>query len=100
MQSPLGYFAERRMMLDRLQERLCGALARRTLTARERFSRLSAALDAMSPLKVLARGYAISMTDSGRIVRKTEDVALGDKLTMQVQDGKIRCTVDEIERRK
>lgn len=100
MQSPLGYFAERRMMLDRLQERLCSALARRTLTARERFSRLSAALDAMSPLKVLARGYAISMTDSGRIVRKTEDVALGDKLTMQVQDGKIRCTVDEIERRK
>lgn len=99
MQSPLGYFSERRIALDRLAERMLSSMEKRIMTSKERFSRLTAALDAMSPLKVLARGYAINTTEDGRIVKKTDDVKIGEKISVQVQDGNINCTVCDIERR-
>lgn len=99
MQSPLGYFSERRIALDRLAERMLSSMEKRIMTSKERFSRLTAALDAMSPLKVLARGYAINTTKDGRIVKKTDDVKIGEKISVQVQDGNINCTVCDIERR-
>ena len=99
MQSPLGYFSERRIALDRLSERMLSSMEKRIMTSKERFSRLTAALDAMSPLKVLARGYAINTTEDGRIVKKTDDVKIGEKISVQVQDGNINCTVCDIERR-
>ena len=100
MQSPLGYFAERRIALDRLSERLNAAAQRRTMAARETFSRLSAKLDALSPLKVLARGYTITTAQSGRVIKRVSDVAPGELVTMQVQDGSIHCTVNRTERRE
>ena len=100
MQSPLGYFAERRIALDRLSERLNAAAQRRTMAARETFSRLSAKLDALSPLKVLARGYMITTAQSGRVIKRVSDVAPGELVTMQVQDGSIHCTVNRTERRE
>lgn len=100
MQSPLGYFAERRIALDRLSERLNAAAQRRTMSARETFSRLSAKLDALSPLKVLARGYTITTAQSGRVIKRVSDVAPGELVTMQVQDGSIHCTVNRTERRE
>lgn len=100
MQSPLGYFAERRIALDRLSERLNAAAQRRTMAARETFSRLSAKLDALSPLKVLARGYTITTAQSGRVIKRVSDVAPDELVIMQVQDGSIHCTVNRTERRE
>ena len=51
-------------------------------------------LNDLSPLAVLARGYAIAHDGEGRIVKSTAQVETGDRLNISVSDGSIRCTVD------
>ena len=55
---------------------------------------LASKLDAMSPLKVLARGFSIAETESGNVVKSVSDVKSGDKIAVKVADGRIDCTVD------
>jgi len=100
MQSPMGYFAERRMTLDRLSDKLESLMIQKNGRARETFSRLAAKLDAMSPLKVLGRGYGFATDNEGKIVKTVDAVSAGDKISMRVQDGKINCSVIDTERSK
>ena len=51
----------------------------------------------MSPLKVLGRGYAIASSERGELIKSIGDVNKGDKLSLSVSDGLIKCTVDESE---
>jgi len=94
MRAPENYFREKRLTLDYLSEKLAGSTGRSVMKAREHFARLVASLDAMSPLKVISRGYSIVSTDKGKVVKSVEDVAEGDKLSVRVEDGNINCTVD------
>ena len=96
MRSPENYFQERRLTLDFISEKLCSASNRIILKEREKFTRLVAALDAMSPLKVLSRGYSIASGENGKIIKKTTDVIVGEKIKLRVEDGSIDCTVDAV----
>jgi exodeoxyribonuclease VII large subunit len=58
--------------------------------------RLVAGLDAMSPLKVLARGYAIATTADGRAVRDAADVEPGDALEIRVAQGRVLAEVTRV----
>jgi exodeoxyribonuclease VII large subunit len=64
------------------------------MRSRERFAGLVASLDAMSPLKVISRGYSIVSDSCGKIIKKTGDVGSGEKISVRVEDGNINCTVD------
>lgn len=94
MKSPENYFQERKVTVDFLTEKLCGCMDRTIMRSREKFARLVASLDAMSPLKVISRGYSIVSDSEGKIIKKTEDVKSGEKLSIRVEDGNINCTVD------
>lgn len=59
-------------------------------------SHYSAKIEAMSPLKVLARGYGIVEDDNNLPIKSCKNLEAGDKLRIRVNDGEIRCTVDEI----
>ena len=97
LQDPGVYLDERRIALDHLTERL-GASAQGLITRRRgALSARAAALDAMSPLKVLARGYAIASLENGRLVRSRMEVAPGDRLLLRLSDGIVPCTVLEQE---
>ena len=61
---------------------------------------LSARLDAMSPLKVLSRGYAIVSDENGKVIKRTEDAKPGDVLTARVEDGAITVQVQKTEKRE
>jgi len=61
-----------------------------------RLGELAAALDAMSPLKVLARGYAIATTSAGRAVRRAEDVGVGDPIDVRVAHGRLAACVTAV----
>ncbi len=61
----------------------------RTSEKKESLSRVSAKLDALSPLSVLSRGYAIARKENGEAVRKTADVRSGEELSVRVSDGEI-----------
>lgn len=59
----------------------------------------AAKLDALSPLKTLSRGYSITYaTDGHSVVDSVQHVNDGDHIQVQVQDGRLACTVDAIER--
>lgn len=93
LQNPMAYVDECRMRLEYQRQRLARGLSATTNRERERFVRLSAGLDALSPLKVLSRGYAIARREDGTVVSAVGDVTTGDSLSLRVTDGEISCQV-------
>ena len=93
LQDPMNYVDDRRRELDRQRERLAAGLTAALGGTRQRFGGLAAKLDALSPLKVLGRGYAIPRKADGAVVRSVRDVSPGDGLTLRVADGEVSCQV-------
>lgn len=87
-----------RLALDARKERLPAAVKARLAAQRGRLGRLSAGLDALSPLKVLGRGYAIARSGAD-VVSSVGQVRPGDRLEVLVSDGALRCEVKEKEER-
>ena len=95
MTDHLAYVQDKRMELLHVQQRLgdlSGALVSRK---RQRFAALAASLDAMSPLKVLGRGYAMARNEAGQILKSYRDVTAGDRVSVTLGEGGFTCTVDE-----
>jgi exodeoxyribonuclease VII large subunit len=65
--------------------------------ARKRLGLAAAALDALSPLAVLERGYAIAQDKNGRLVREASSVSIGDALQVRLAKGKLDCLVNSVE---
>lgn len=65
--------------------------------ARERLGRAAVSLDALSPLAVLQRGYAIAQDASGKPVRDAASVGVGDQLSVRVAKGKLNTRVETVE---
>ena len=100
LSAPTAQFDNRRMELDRMRDRLLAAEERRLSQSRERFVRLTSALDAMSPLRVLTRGYAIAAEPDGRSVRSVEELRVGQTLRVCFCDGSADCRVEDLQRSK
>lgn len=96
LQSPTGYLDERRLLLDSLSNRLVSAQERSLAQRKQRFVHLAAALDAMSPLKVLTRGYSMARTADGKLLRSVSQTKSGDAIEILLQDGTVRGTVQSI----
>ncbi len=90
-----AYVADRRMALDHSAERLRKSFQALLAAKRAQLAQNAAALDAMSPLKVLGRGYAIAETEMGKILRSSKEAKSGDKLLLRLADGRVNCTVTE-----
>lgn len=97
LRNPMAYVDTKRSELDHVQDRLVAAAEKLCSANRHKFVALASALDAMSPLKVLSRGYAIASDAEGKLVKSVGDVAYGDMLSLSVSDGTIKCTVEESE---
>ena len=93
MTEPASYFKDKRLLLDYQSGRLVRAMERLTRGRRERLSSLAAALDAMSPLKVLGRGYAIARRADGKVISSVRDTAPGEEFRLRVSDGELDCLV-------
>ena len=94
MTEPAAYFQNKRLLLDYHSRRLSHGAERCLSGQRERLGRLASALDAMSPLKVLGRGYAIPRREDGRVLTSAGDAAAGDRLLLRLSDGTLRCRVE------
>ena len=94
LQNPRSYIDDKRMLLDHSQDRLCSAMQRELHRDRERYARLAAALDAMSPLKVLGRGYSIARRSDGALIKQASDVSPGDRITVRLKQDDIKCVVE------
>ena len=95
MRDQMAYVQDQRMELVHLQKRL-GDLASALLARkRQRFAALAASLDAMSPLKVLGRGYAMARGADGTILKSWRDVTPGDAVQVTLGEGGFTATVVE-----
>ena len=92
---PLTFVEEKRMLLDRQQEKLAGALQKSVAVHRTRFAALCAALDSLSPLKVLARGYGLAQREDGSVITAAAQVSCGDHIDLTLSGGTLGCTVTE-----
>ena len=90
---PTAFLADRRLYLDHVVHRL--AAAERDCVAGEnrRFAAAAAALDALSPLKVLARGYAVAQNGEGTVLKSAADVAAGEHIRVRLAQGSLQCDV-------
>ena len=90
-----AYVQDKRMELAHLHQRLGDLSAARLAGKRQRFAALAASLDAMSPLKVLGRGYAMAQSETGDILKSARDVRCGDRIRVQLGEGSLGCMVEE-----
>ena len=89
-----AYIQDKRMELLHLQQRLGDLSAAQIARKKQRFSALTASLDAMSPLKVLGRGYAMARNAKGDIIKSPGDVETGESIYLKLGRGALECTVD------
>lgn len=91
---PEAYFQDRRLLLDHQSSRLSHGAYACMAGQRERLSATAAALDALSPLKVLGRGYAIARKENGQVMTSVADAHPGDPFTLRLTDGSLSCRVE------
>lgn len=97
LSSPIFYIEQTAMRLDYLTRAFAAKAEAALSAAKNRLSANAAALDAMSPLKVLSRGYVITQNDKGDVVTAASAVQKGDAVSLYMQDGTVHCTVNEVE---
>ena len=94
LRDQMAYVQDKRMELLHLQQRLGDLTGAQIAWKKQRFAALAASVDAMSPLKVLGRGYAMAQTAGGEIIKAAEDVEIGEHITVKLGRGALACTVD------
>ncbi len=97
--SPQQQIAYRRQRLDELVWRAQARIEQRLAVARERTAAQQARIEALSPQRVLARGYAIvQRKETGAVLRRMEQATPGARLRVQVSDGvfEAEVTTDDI----
>ena len=94
LQSADMYVKQRRSNLEQLNQRLVNAEHLKINHCKQLYLTNTAKLDAMSPLKVLTRGYALVQNSKSEIIRSVKQVNPGDKLCVALSDGSIRVTAE------
>ena len=95
---PAAAIDNRRMELDRCRERLCTAQTQMLGRYRQSFVGLAASLEAMSPLRVLTRGYSIASDREGNCLHSVSQLGVGDEIRLRLSDGSADCRVENVKR--
>ena len=93
LQDPGAYIAQQRKNTEFLKNRLAAAQNQSVAQKQQRYIAAVSKLDAMSPLKVLTRGYSVTQTESGEIVRSAGQVKAGDRVRIRVSDGSMTAEI-------
>lgn len=96
MQNPAAYIDQKRLELDSVHNALISRYERILSVKKHEYVRYAASLEALSPLKVLARGYSIATNAEGKPISFSDAVNVGDPLKINLSSGALRCTVDEV----
>lgn len=92
---PLELIDIRRQDLDNYTKRLMDAYNTKIKTSVSEYKNIISKLDALSPLKVLARGYAIVQSDN-KIIKSVKEAEKDDQINVRLSDGNMKCIINEI----
>src|SRR5215213_800262 len=92
-----GRLRNARARFDAASAACNGAMEANVQQGRERLALAAASLDALSPLGVLQRGYAIAQDASGKLVRDAAQVSVGDQVRVRLAKGRLNTRVEETE---
>ena len=95
LRSPTGYLEQKQRQLELLKNRLAAAENQNIARNTQRYVALTAKLDAMSPLKVLTRGYSMAQNNRGEVIRSVTQVEPGERIGISLSDGQVYATVME-----
>lgn len=96
MQKPVERLRDRERRLDEIDQRLRASMRRRIEIGDARVAALAGKLDSLSPLNVLARGYSLTRTTEGLVVRSHSDVKAGDEIDVLLADGRLTAVVTQV----
>ncbi|MEP7325094.1 MAG: exodeoxyribonuclease VII large subunit, partial [Gemmatimonadota bacterium] len=80
--------------LFRTSDRLVRAITSMRDDHRRRLEQLGGQLHALSPLRILERGYSVARAPDGQVLKRVEDFRPGEPFRLRVQDGEIPARVD------
>ena len=93
LRDPTVFLSQQGKSLDLLKNRLISAQNQGISGRKQAYIALVSKLDAMSPLKVLTRGYAVTRKETGEIIRSIRQAELGERISIRVSDGSLSATV-------
>lgn len=93
LRSPTGYLEQKEQSLELVKNRLISAQNQNLTRKNQRYIAAVSKLDAMSPLKVLTRGYSMALTEKDEVLRSVTQVELGERIRISVSDGNLSATV-------
>ncbi len=96
LQSPDTYLQQRGKDLKMLTSRMLSAQNDTVGRSRQRYIACVSKLDALSPLKVLSRGYAMVQTGEGTLVRSAKQTAVGDHVSITLADGNLTAHITDV----
>ena len=96
LQSPTRYISQKRDGLALQKTRLLSAQQKSVSIKRQQFISLTATLDAISPLKVLTRGYAFVSDKNGSVVKSVSQLQISDTIDVRLNDGNVHAIIDKI----
>ena len=100
LRSPTAYLEQRRQAVLLSKNRLLSVYTQNVENKRRRFVEQTAKLDAMSPLKVLTRGYAMAQKKDGTVLRSVSQVEIADEIAITVGDGRVSAMVTDVKENK
>ena len=90
LSKPFNITESRSETVDRLFDKMLNAYKGIISQEKSRYVRDVAKLDALSPLKVLSRGYSIAEVN-GKVIKSVNDISNGDKFKLKLSDGAVNC---------
>ena len=96
LQSPVSYLHQRRKSLELLKNRMVASQSKVLSLKRNQFIALTSKLDAMSPLKVLTRGYAMAERNDGTLIRSVTQAKPGDDVSVIFTDGHLIANITQV----
>ncbi len=97
IQRPMSLIDQRRMDCDAYSDRAVQAIRLMLERRRRDLAKTAASLQALSPLQVLSRGYSLTQTSDGRLLRSANDIAVGDPMKTRLAAGIVHSTVTAVE---
>ncbi|MFZ7945186.1 MULTISPECIES: exodeoxyribonuclease VII large subunit [Bacillaceae] len=97
---PIEALQEAKNKFERTQKEMNRSMMQILSIKQTEFDRILATLGALSPLKIMERGYSLAYSESNRLVKSVNQVNVNDQIQIQLTDGSLFCSVEKIKERE